>query len=123
MKGKRGLGATGERLALSHLRALGYELVEANWRCRQGELDLVLRREGVLVFVEVKTRRGDALGTPEESVTRRKQGRLASLALSWLADHPEAGEDPEWRIDVVGVHLSPSGQLLGINHVEDAVTF
>lgn len=122
MKGSRGLGSAGERLALRHLGRLGYGLVETNWRCPLGELDLVMRDGPTLVFVEVRTRRGSALGTPEESITRGKRERLASLAEQWLSEHT-VGHPPDWRIDVVGVHLSPSGRLLQINHVPNAVGF
>ncbi len=118
-----GLGGAGERLALARLQALGYELVETNWRSRWGELDLVMRDGPTVVFVEVRTRRGEAHGTPEESVTARKQERLVLLAGAWLSKHYEGQELPDWRIDVVGVHLSPAGRLLGVNHVRHAVGF
>ena len=123
MKGKRGLGDAGERLALGRLRALGYALVEANWRCRAGELDLVMRDGPTLVFVEVRTRRGEERGTPEESVTPAKQARLAALAERYLQDRYPDAEPPDYRIDVVGVHLSASGTLLEINHLPSAVGF
>lgn len=123
MKGKRGLGDAGERLALGRLRALGYALVEANWRCRAGELDLVMRDGPTLVFVEVRTRRGEERGTPEESVTPVKQARLAALAERYLQDRYADAEPPDYRIDVVGVHLSASGTLLEINHLPNAVGF
>lgn len=123
MRGKRGLGDTGEKLALDHLRAAGYKLVEPNWRCATGEIDLIMREGDDLVFIEVRTRRGDAQGTPEESITPVKQRRLARLAQTWLLQHYPQGEPPDWRIDVVGVHLSPSGKLLEINHIPNAVGF
>lgn len=123
MKGKRGLGDAGEKLALGRLRALGYALVEANWRCRAGELDLVMRDGLTLVFVEVRTRRGEERGTPEESVTPAKQARLAALAESYLQDRYADAEPPDYRIDVVGVHLSASGALVDINHLPNAVGF
>ena len=123
MKGTRGLGSTGERLALAHLRDQGYELLEANWRCSLGEIDLVMRDGPTLVFVEVRTRRGEELGSPEESVTPAKQERLASLAAQWLGDRYPEEEPPDWRIDVVGVHLSSAGKLAGINHLPGAVGF
>lgn len=118
-----GLGGAGERLALARLQSLGYELVETNWRCRWGELDLVMRDGPTVVFVEVRTRRGEAHGTPEESVTGRKQERLVRLAEAWLSEHCAEQELPDWRIDVVGVHLSPRGKLLAVNHVQHAVGF
>jgi putative endonuclease len=123
-RGSRGLGDAGEKLALNRLLELGYELLEANWRRRAGELDLVMREGETVVFVEVRTRRGEGLGTPEESVTRAKQQRLVSLATLWLAEtYPDERDLPEWRIDVVGVHLSASGRLLEINHLPGAVGF
>jgi putative endonuclease len=121
LRGKRGLGDAGERLALARLRELGYEPVESNWRCARGEIDLVMRDGATLVFVEVRTRRGEALGTPEESVNAAKQRRLAELALLWLAAHHPDGDGPEWRIDVVAVRLAPSGALRGIAHLPNAV--
>ena len=123
MKGTRGLGSAGEKLALEHLRGLGYEPLDMNWRCRAGEIDLVMRDAATLIFVEVRTRRGERLGTPEASVTPAKQERLGRLALLWLDEHYPDTEPPDCRIDVVGVHLSPTGLLLGINHVPDAVGF
>ncbi|MDP9379767.1 MAG: YraN family protein [Chloroflexota bacterium] len=123
MRGTRGLGDAGEKLALRRLLELGYELLETNWRCRNGEIDLVMRDGETLVFVEVRTRRGEGLGTPEESVTLAKQQRLVSLATQWLAERYPEEEPPDWRIDVVGVHLSTSGKLLEINHLPGAIGF
>ncbi len=122
MDARRRLGAAGESLALEHLRSRGYELVEANWRCRYGELDLVMRQGETVVFVEVRTRRGEAAGSPEESLTRAKLERLGSLAQLWLSERCEDGAEPDWRIDVVAVHISSSGRLLEINHLEGIAT-
>lgn len=121
MKGSRGLGGAGEQLAAEHLLGLGYELLESNWHCRAGEIDLVMCDGEELVFVEVRTRRGDELGSPEESVNERKQERLRALALEWLAQHPAEREREAWRIDVVGVHLSRTGRVEHINHIPYAV--
>ncbi len=88
--GRKRLGAGGERLAATWLEARGYRIVARNWRCQWGELDLVAedRRgatgDGELVFVEVKTRRGAAMGLPEEALTRRKQQHLVAAAQSYL---------------------------------------
>ncbi|MDQ3327632.1 MAG: YraN family protein [Chloroflexota bacterium] len=123
MSSTRRLGDAGERLALSRLEALGYELVESNWRCRGGEIDLIMRDAGTLVFVEVRTRRGRASGSPEESVTPAKQARLIALGEQWLAEQYPDTEPPDCRIDVVGVHLSTSGKLLAVNHIPGAVGF
>ncbi len=98
------LGARGEALAALRLADSGMEIVERNWRCRYGELDIVAREGDVLVFVEVKTRSGTGYGTPAESVTYAKQQRIRKLALAWLEDR----ESP-WvrlRFDVVAIVIA-----------------
>jgi putative endonuclease len=81
---RRALGAAGEAQAAAWYTAHGYAVLHRNWRCRDGELDLVVRRGRELVFVEVKTRRTDRFGTPAEAVTRDKQRRLRALAGRYL---------------------------------------
>ena len=95
------LGAAGEALVADWYRANGYEVVETNWRCRQGELDLVVRKGRVLVFCEVKTRTTDAFGTPAEAVTREKRDRIRRLAAGYLEDAPFRAR--EVRFDVAGI--------------------
>ena len=80
------LGRSGEDLAAAWYAARGYEVLARNWRCRQGELDLVAGRGGVTVFCEVKTRTSDAFGVPAEAVGPLKQARLRRLAALWFAD-------------------------------------
>lgn len=108
------IGAHGEELACEYLSGLGYELVDRNWRCDQGELDIVARDGACLVFCEVKTRRSVAFGSPVEAVTRGKAARLRRLAVSWLREHPERAE--EMRIDVIGI-LSPAGAPAQVEHL------
>ena len=108
------LGAYGEALAARHLIDQGMVLLDRNWRCDLGEIDLVLRDQGVLVFCEVKTRSSLAFGSPLEGVTERKAARLRRLAARWLAEH-EIRPD-EVRIDLVGV-LVPRGGPLEVEHV------
>src|SRR4051812_24189520 len=81
---RRALGASGEQLAADWYVDNGYEVVSQNWRCREGELALVLRRGRKFVFCEVKSRPSDAFGVPAEAVTRAKQTRLRHLAAKWL---------------------------------------
>jgi putative endonuclease len=95
------LGAYGERVAAQRLVADGMVLVDRNWRCELGELDLVLRDADVLVFCEVKTRTSTAYGHPLEAVTARKAARLRRLAARWLDEHDMHAAGI--RIDVVGV--------------------
>jgi putative endonuclease len=106
---RRSLGVAGEELIARWYATSGYGLLDRNWRCREGELDLVLTRAGTLVFCEVKTRRGVAFGAPFEAVTPAKQRRLRTLALRWLAEHPEH-RVPELRFDVASVLAEPGKQ-------------
>ncbi len=99
---RRALGAAGEDLAAAWYEAEGYRVLARNWRCRDGELDLVVARPGVLVFCEVKTRRGDAFGGPAAAVTHAKQQRIRGLALRWLGEHSMRA--PSLRFDVVAIH-------------------
>ena len=108
------LGAYGEALAARHLVDLGMVLLDRNWRCDQGEIDLVLRDRGVLVVCEVKTRSSTAYGTPLEGVSEQKASRLRRLAARWLASHDIRPD--EVRIDLVGV-LVPRGAAPWIDHV------
>jgi putative endonuclease len=97
----RVLGISGEDLAAAWYEANGYEVVTRNWRCREGELDLVVRRGRSFVFCEVKTRTTDAFGAPVEAITRQKQARLRRLAARWLEDSPVRAA--EIRFDVASV--------------------
>jgi putative endonuclease len=107
--GRRELGAAGEAAVARWYEAAGYRVVDRNWRCAQGELDLVLTRGDTLVFCEVKTRASSTFGTPAEAVTARKQQRLRALALRWLDVHP--GRRRELRFDVASVLRQSNGTL------------
>jgi putative endonuclease len=99
---RRALGAAGEERVARWYVASGYQVVDRNWRCREGELDLVVARGHDLVFCEVKTRRSTAFGAPVEAVTTTKQRRLRVLASRWLAAHPEV-HARNLRFDVASV--------------------
>jgi putative endonuclease len=103
----RALGAYGEAYAARHLVDSGMVLLDRNWRCDAGEIDLVLRDGDVLVFCEVKTRRTTRYGNPLEAVTDRKAARLRRLAARWLAAHQL--RPAEVRLDLVGVLLPRHG--------------
>ena len=98
---RRALGASGEDAVAAWYEAEGYEVVARNWRCRAGELDLIVRRGRTFVFCEVKTRASDAFGAPFEAVTRQKQLKVRHLAARWLEDSPLRPTDI--RFDVASV--------------------
>jgi putative endonuclease len=98
---RQAVGAYGERVAARHLRDQGLVVLDRNWRCTEGELDLILRDGDDVVFCEVKTRRGDSFGPPAAAITHEKVGRLRRLAGIWLS---QAGVRPgALRFDVVEV--------------------
>ena len=113
------VGEQGEWLARRHLESNGYAILDTNYRATSGELDLVAEKGGTLVFVEVRTRTGAALGTPEESVTRAKREHLVAAAHEYLQAHD--AEAREWRIDVVAVEIGPGGRVKRLEVVENAV--
>ena len=124
---RRARGALGERLAAAHLGARGYRLVEANYRTRYGELDLVLAGEDALVFCEVKTvvsGRAAGPGAALAAIGPRKRRQVRRMAAQWLADRRAAGDGrPQrrtLRFDAVGVTLAPGGELISVEHVPDA---
>lgn len=106
MKAKDLLGRTGEELAVGHLAAAGYQILERNWRCRQGEIDVVARDGDTLVVVEVKTRSSLDFGHPFEAVSAAKLARLCLLAAAWARAHAVSARS--WRVDAVSV-LLPAG--------------
>lgn len=116
MHPKDALGAHGEDLAATHLAEAGLRIIDRNWRCRTGELDIVAREGNTLVFCEVKTRRSVALGDPAEAVTWRKIRTLRRLAQLWLAEHDERAR--EVRFDVVAV-LRPRTGPAQIRHLRN----
>ena len=107
MRAKDAVGRYGEDVAARHLIDAGLEIVARNWRCAEGEIDIVARECGALVICEVKTRSTDRYGVPAEAITRRKADRLRRLAALWLQEHPAGGADV--RFDVVSVTRSRRG--------------
>ena len=114
--GKQLLGKEGERIAERFLLRKGYKLVERNYRCALGELDLVVLDRRVVVFVEVKTRTGHGFGTPFEAVEFRKQRKMIQAAQYFLAQKGLQQRDA--RFDVVGV--SWPGSEPTVEHIENA---
>ena len=114
----RALGDFGEERAARYLRRKGYRIVERNYRCRQGEIDIIAERRGFLVFVEVKLRKDERFAEAREFVTAAKQRRVLTAAQIWLAQH-ESSLQP--RFDVIEVY-APAGERgpVTIEHIEDA---
>lgn len=100
-------GKDGEQIALAYLRKKGYRICETNFRCLLGEIDIIAFDKDEIVFVEVKTRRSNKLGYPEQAVGERKQIKLSRLALWYL--QKEKLTDANARFDVVAITLLPEG--------------
>lgn len=109
MRPKDELGRRGEGIAAGYLTASGLQVLERNWRCPLGEIDIVARDGPVFVIVEVKTRSSRAYGHPFEAVTPEKLRRLYLLAGAWAAEHV-VGAPRQTRVDVVGVVYPPYGE-------------
>jgi putative endonuclease len=120
---RRALGTLGERLAREHLERAGYEILERNFRCRIGEVDLVAANDAALVFCEVKTRvAGGRIGpAPLEAIGPLKRRRIRRLATAWLDSRREERPFRETlRFDAIGVTVNHAGGLLALEHVEAA---
>ena len=116
---RRDTGILGEKLAKDFLKKQGYRIKETNYRCPEGEIDIVARHKDYLVFIEVRTKKSLEFGSPEESITPTKRGRLRAVASHYRQTHNDL--PPLWRIDVVAVELDQKGKLLRIELIANAV--
>jgi putative endonuclease len=117
-KGGQALGLRAESLAAEYLQKLGYTILARNWRRPEGELDIVAGRDGLCVFVEVRSRTGDERGHPLETINARKRGRVRRAAAMYIdAEQPSP---TGFRFDAIGVTFAPDGNPSEIVHVEDA---
>ncbi len=116
---RRDVGTLGEKLAKDFLKKRGYRIWETNYRCPEGEIDIIARHKDSLVFIEVRTKKSLAFGSPEESITPTKMGRLRAVASHYQQTH--SGLPALWRIDVVAVEIDQKGKPLRIELVENAV--
>jgi len=112
------LGSSGEDAAAALLKRSGYRIVERNYRCRYGEIDIIAVDRGTIAFVEVKTRTSHAFGTPAEGVDAKKQRHIAETAQYYLAE--KGLEDREARFDVVGITRSGGGKQQSAELFKDA---
>ncbi|MGA7149076.1 MAG: YraN family protein [Microbacterium sp.] len=118
MAQKDALGRDGELRAARYLEENGYEVLARNWRCRAGEIDLVVASSDHIVVVEVKTRRGEGFGHPFEAIDARKRARLWRLAAAWTAENRDAVQGRRLRIDAIGL-TGPDPRTARLEHLVD----
>ena len=116
---KKNIGSAGENIASAYLRRVGYKILESNFRTPFGEIDLVARKNGVIVFVEVRSRTSTYLGPPYISITKTKQRHIIKNALFYLKQKRMIGAN--WRIDIVSVKLNYNREVENIELIENAV--
>jgi len=118
MAAKDVLGRAGEDRAARYLIGCGYEILDRNWRCPQGEIDIVAAIDGLLCVVEVKTRRSAAFGHPFEAVDARKRRRLWQLAHAWCDAHPDQACGREVRLEAIGI-IGAEPDAGALEHLRD----
>jgi putative endonuclease len=116
---RRDVGILGEKLARDFLGKNGYHILETNYRCPQGEIDIIARHKDTLVFVEVRTKRSRQFGSPEESITPAKMERLRALSAHYWQNHDNLPQ--LWRIDVIAVELDRNQKVSRIELIENAI--
>src|SRR4030042_5738776 len=117
---RKEVGALGEKLAVDFLKKRGYKIIQRNFRCREGEIDIITKQGECLVFVEVRTKKSSGFGIPEESITPVKSRKLVDLANIYLQNCSSLPQS--WRIDVIAVELKPDNKLSRLEHIENAVS-
>jgi putative endonuclease len=113
-------GRVGEAVAYNFVRELGYAVLERNWRCRAGEIDLIALDGECLVFIEVKTRRTAIAGTAEEAVGPAKAQRILAAAEWYLAEHADLAE-MIWRVDLIAINQHVRGDAPSVVHLQNAI--
>ncbi len=117
---RRDTGILGEKLARDFLKKRGYHILDTNYRCPEGEIDIIAKHKDSLVFIEVRTKKSLEFGSPEESITLTKKERLRATAAHYQQTHNDL--PLLWRIDVVAVELDQRGKLSRIELIENAVS-
>ena len=112
-------GMIGEKLAADFLTKQGYCIIETNYRCKEGEVDIIAKDGEFLVFIEVRAKNSRAFGSPEESVTARKKQHLKNVAARYQEIHD--GLPLQWRIDFVAVELDGTGKPTRLEVIKNAV--
>jgi putative endonuclease len=114
---RKDLGVKGEDLAVRYLKKKGFKVIQRNYHCPMGEIDLIAREGDTLVFIEIKARSSSEYGLPQDAVDRFKQKKIIQAAKAYLAEH-HLTEDIPARFDVVAIHLTPAGPAIEL--IEDA---
>ncbi|MEO8608521.1 MAG: YraN family protein [Chloroflexota bacterium] len=112
------LGQRGEQLAIEYLKHRGYLILATNWRCKNGEIDIVAQKADTLIFVEVRTRHADNTESAFESITLRKHSRMIAAAQAYIAE--KALDDMDWRVDMIGIAIPYRGAPI-IDYAEDVL--
>jgi putative endonuclease len=112
-------GNLGEKLVRDHLKKKRHRILEMNYVCPHGEIDIISKQKDALVFTEVRTKTGTDFGTPEESITRTKRQRMRACAFYYLQTHENPGKT--WRIDVAAVEMDKDGNPSRIELIENAI--
>ena len=115
---RKEVGAKGEKLAVKFLKRKGYKIVQRNYRCKLGEIDIVARQDRTVVFVEVKTRQTQEFGPPQSAVTAAKKRQISRAALWYIKEKKLV--DQSCRFDVIGISSSPESRKPKIEHIENA---
>ena len=111
-------GAVGEKLAVEYLSKRGHRMIQLNYRCPHGEIDIISLQKNTTVFTEVKCRRSREFGMPSEALTQAKQRRLTAAVMYYLQNHSECHD---WRIDVIAIELGEANQIGNISVIENAL--
>jgi len=121
MKDNKRLGDIGEKAAIEYLKKQGYRIIEINFKCKQGEIDIIAADNDTIVFVEVKTRSSDVYGQPSEAVNYYKQRKIVQVALVYLAQRKLFN----WmsRFDIVEVITDHTDKIIDINLIKNAFEY
>ena len=111
-------GKLGENIALEYAQQQGYQIIQRNFRCKSGEIDLIAQDKHIVVFIEVRTKTSDAYGPAYNSVTLTKQQQVKRVALGYIAEHNLV--NTQFRFDVIGIILDPKTQQPQLDHLQNA---
>ncbi|MFC1712891.1 YraN family protein [Candidatus Poribacteria bacterium] len=115
---RKEVGAKGEKLAAKFLKRKGYKIIQRNYNCKLGEIDIIAEQDRTIIFVEVKTRRTQEFGPPQNAITAAKRSQISKVALFYIREKKLV--DQSCRFDVIGITFSPESRKPEIEHIENA---